>query len=95
MVKFTKVGVNNIPVWQEVIDMAVITIPDKIIHIPDIAPGETREYKLLNLPVENISARLRECDGRIAEFEQAWNASLLDEPFSYPMERDYTDFREG
>ena len=49
--------------------MPGITVPESIIHILEIVPGETREDKLLNLIAENIAAKLKECDARIVEFE--------------------------
>ena len=83
--------------------MSAITLPDNIVHILDIIPGETREDKLLNLLAENIAAKLKECDARIvefetkygmsfADFEQAWKAKLLGDPFSYSLERDYMEW---
>jgi hypothetical protein len=83
--------------------MLGITVPESIIHILEIVPGETREDKLLNLLAENIAARLRECDARIvefetkygmgfAEFERAWKKKLLGAPFSYSLEKDYMEW---
>lgn len=83
--------------------MSAITVPDSILHILDIVPGETGEDKLLNLLAENITVKLKECDARIvefetkygmsfAEFEQAWKEELLGDPFSYWLEKDYMEW---
>ncbi len=83
--------------------MSVITLPDNVMRILDVIPGETREDKLLNLLAENISAKLKECDARIVEFEtkygmsfedfqQAWKEKLLGDPFSYSLEKDYMEW---
>ncbi|MFO7772830.1 MAG: hypothetical protein R6V59_02640 [Dehalococcoidia bacterium] len=80
-----------------------ITVPENIMHILEIVPGETREDKLLNLLAENIAAKLKECDARIVEFEtkygmsfvefeQAWAEKLLGDPFSYSLEKDYMEW---
>jgi hypothetical protein len=83
--------------------MLGITVPESIVHILEIVPGETREDKLLNLLAENIAVRLKECDARIVEFEtkygmsfvefeQAWKEKLLGAPFSYSLEKDYMEW---
>jgi hypothetical protein len=83
--------------------MSAITLPDNIIHILDVIPGETREDKLVNLLAESIAVKLKECDAQILEFEtrygmsfedfeQAWKEKLLGDPFSYSLEKDYMEW---
>jgi len=83
--------------------MPTITLPEEIIRALDIIPGEGREEKLANLLVENIAAKLKECDARIVdfetkygmsfeEFEHAWKGKRFGDPFSYSLEKDYMEW---
>jgi hypothetical protein len=83
--------------------MLAITLPENIVRILDIIPGETREDKLMNLLVENITSKLRECEDQIItfeakygmsfeDFEHAWKEGTLGNLFSYPLEKDYMEW---
>ena len=83
--------------------MSRITVPDDISRILDIMPGETGEDKVINLLIEGIVSKLRECEAQIItfeakygmnfeDFERAWKDELLGESFSYKLERDYMEW---
>jgi hypothetical protein len=83
--------------------MSAIAIPESVVHILDIIPGETNEDKLLQLLADNIINKIKECDSHIIEFEtnygmsfvefkRAWKGGLLGSPLSYKLERDYIEW---
>jgi len=83
--------------------MPVIALPENVMRILDVIPGETRQDRLVNLVLEGIVAKLKECDARIVGFEakygmsfedfrQAWKQELLGSPLSYSLEKDYMEW---
>jgi len=83
--------------------MSMITLPDNVMRILDVIPGETRQDRLVNLVLESIVAKLKECDARIVgfeakygmnfeDFQQAWKEKLIGSPFSHSLEKDYMEW---
>jgi len=83
--------------------MSVITLPDNVMRILDVIPGETRQDRLVNLVLEAIVAKLKECDARIVgfeakygmsfeDFQRAWKEKLVGDSFSYNLEKDYMEW---
>jgi hypothetical protein len=83
--------------------MSAIAIPENIIHILNIIPGETNEEKLLQLLADNAIGKIKECDNHIIEFEtkygmsftefkRDWKDGILGNPHSYKLEKDYMEW---
>ena len=83
--------------------MSTVTLPENIMQMLDIVPGETAQDKIMSLLVESAASRLRECDARIleletkygmgfAEFEREWKSNKIASKYSYPVEKDYMEW---
>ena len=83
--------------------MLSVTLSKDMEKTLGIIPGKRIEDKIINLIIDSLSFKLRECEEKIVgleakygmtfeEFKESWNAKKIPDKYSHEVERDYMEW---
>jgi len=83
--------------------MLPVTLSKDMERVLNFMPGKRTEDKIINLIIDGLSFKLRECEEKIVEFEakygmtfeefkESWNTKKITDKYSHRVERDYMEW---
>ena len=83
--------------------MSPVNLSKDVKEFLDFMPGKRTEDKIVNLIIDSLILKLRECEEKIVEleakygitfeeFKENWNAEKIADKYSHEVERDYMEW---
>ena len=83
--------------------MPPVNLSKDVKEVLDSMPGKKTEDKIINLIIDCLILKLRECEEKIVEleakygmtfeeFKESWNAEKVADKYSHRVERDYMEW---
>ncbi len=83
--------------------MLPVTLSKDMEKVLNFMPGKRTEDKIINLIIDSLSFKLRECEEKIVElevkygmtfeeFKESWNTEKIADKYSHRVERDYMEW---
>jgi len=83
--------------------MPPVNLSKDVKEVLDFMPGKKTEDKIINLIIDSLIFKLRECEEKIMEleakygmtfeeFKESWNAEKLADKYAHRVERDYMEW---